>query len=199
MKLSKTILIFALVSLLISVACVANKAAAEVQFGNQNGVVTLVEYFDYNCPICRGYFPVINDLALRNKQLLVVQKVVPALAPSSWFVDRAVLASFMQNKFSQMQNAVVSVRNKETIPPSQIIGIARSVDINIHQFKADMLGKTVNKQLKQNIKEFLTFHQNQIPIVVIYPTNNPSMKTVFIGAQPEAKLQTTINNKRKML
>lgn len=168
-----------------------------VSFGNPKGSITLVEYFDYNCPICRGFFPTIDYLAHKNSDLLVIQKVVPALAPNSQFVDRALLASFMQGKFTQMQRAILSVSNRETIPPAQVIQIAERVGLNLEKLKRGMVSPLVSKQIKSNTKDFINLGQNHIPIVEIYPTEEPREAEILVGQQRISKLQSVINSIRR--
>ena len=172
-------------------------AFAQVSFGNQKGTVTLIEYFDYNCPVCRGYAPTIDALAHKNHNLLVIQRVVPALAPTSSFVDRAVLASYFQGKFAQMQNAILHVSNAETISPKEVAEIARSIGLNLKKLGHDMGSKSINKQIQENLSKWKKFHVRHIPVIVVYPTGHKNLRKEFVGAVPMAHLQTTINQFQK--
>lgn len=169
-------------------------AQAEISFGNFNGSIILVEYFDYNCPVCRHYVAVINSLAKNNPELKIMQRVVPLLAPTSVLVDSAVLASYLQNKFPEMQWAVLQVKNTEIIAPEEITSIAKQLGINMEKLENDMNSNVVRKQLLDNLENYRALNQTKIPIVVIYAAQNPQKdKKIFIGAYPTGVLQNTIN------
>src|SRR5688572_28719736 len=42
--------------------------------GNPNGDVTIIEFFDYNCPYCRKAVPVINEAIKADNELRIVFK-----------------------------------------------------------------------------------------------------------------------------
>ncbi|MDH3737694.1 MAG: thioredoxin domain-containing protein, partial [Alphaproteobacteria bacterium] len=51
--------------------------------GNANGDVTLVEFFDYNCPYCRELLTTLADLQEANPRLRIVYKEFPILSDNS--------------------------------------------------------------------------------------------------------------------
>lgn len=51
--------------------------------GNPNGDVTLVEYFDYNCPYCKQAVPDMENLMNTDPNLRVVMKEFPILSQES--------------------------------------------------------------------------------------------------------------------
>jgi protein-disulfide isomerase len=156
-------------------------AQAEISFGNLKGNVMLIEYFSYNCPICRKYMPLINYLAKQNSNLEVIQRVVPIAIPALRVVDKAVLASFLQNKFPQF------------ISPQEVFTLAKKVNLDIEQLLIDMKKSIIRKQLMQNLKGFAKTHQIRVPVFVIYNKNKPKKKVLMVGAQPLRKLQHAIN------
>lgn len=170
---------------------------AEVSFGNSKGSIVLVEYFDYNCPVCRAYMPTIQLLVHQNRNLKIIQRVIPVFGQSSQIVDRAVLASFFQGKFVRMQKAILSVKDRETIPAKQVIYIAKSLNINLEKLYRDMNSSQIKQQLVSNIKHFEKTHQNRVPVVVLYNKNNQKQRLVFVGAQSITTLQRAINSLQK--
>ena len=56
--------------------------------GNPEGDVSLVEFFDYNCPYCRKAEPVLAELAAGDRGLRIVFKEFPILGPGSEFAAR---------------------------------------------------------------------------------------------------------------
>src|SRR6516165_8064917 len=49
--------------------------------GNRDGDVTLVEFFDYNCPSCRQMVPLMTQAESADSQLRVVYKQLTIIAP----------------------------------------------------------------------------------------------------------------------
>ncbi len=57
--------------------------------GNPGGDVTLVEFFDYNCPYCRQMVPVMVEAQKIDPKLRIVYKEFPILGPNSLFAAKA--------------------------------------------------------------------------------------------------------------
>src|ERR1700746_2787857 len=65
--------------------------------GDPDGKVTVVEFFDYNCPYCRAAGPMVTELLQKKPDVRIVYKDFPTLAPSSRFAARATLAARRQS------------------------------------------------------------------------------------------------------
>jgi protein-disulfide isomerase len=60
--------------------------------GPEDAKVTVVEFFDYHCGYCKRMFPVIKKLLAENKDVRVIFKELPILAPDSREASKAALA-----------------------------------------------------------------------------------------------------------
>ncbi|HKG99934.1 MAG TPA: thioredoxin domain-containing protein, partial [Bradyrhizobium sp.] len=69
--------------------------------GNINGDVTIVEYFDYQCPYCRKVEPELRQVVQDDGKVRLVLKDWPVLGPVSVIAARMALASKYQDKFLQ--------------------------------------------------------------------------------------------------
>ena len=49
--------------------------------GNPDGDVTVVEFFDYNCPYCKKVFPTVTKLLKADGNIRYVFKEFPILGP----------------------------------------------------------------------------------------------------------------------
>ena len=74
--------------------------------GNPDADVTLVEFYDYNCGYCRAALPTIEKLVAQDRNLRVVFRELPVLAPSSRIAARAALAAAKQGKFKAFHDAL---------------------------------------------------------------------------------------------
>jgi len=61
--------------------------------GNPDGDVTIVSFFDYNCPFCKGDYPVLKDVVQRDGNVRLLKKDRPILTEASRHASRLVLAS----------------------------------------------------------------------------------------------------------
>lgn len=61
--------------------------------GNPNGDVTLVEYFDYQCPYCKAQFPDIEAMVRQDGNIRLVMKDWPIFGPASLYASRLALAA----------------------------------------------------------------------------------------------------------
>jgi protein-disulfide isomerase len=78
--------------------------------GNLNGDVTLVEFFDYNCPYGRQVAPVVAEAQQADSQLRVVYKEFPILGPNSTVAAKAALAAHKQGKYVEFHRALYQLR-----------------------------------------------------------------------------------------
>ena len=70
-------------------------------FGNLDGSVTLVEFFDYNCGYCRRAAPEVKAVLEASKDVRIIYREFPILGPGSEVAARASLASRNQGKYQQ--------------------------------------------------------------------------------------------------
>src|SRR5258708_7864406 len=69
--------------------------------GNVDGDITIVEYFDYQCPYCRKIDPEIRQVVQDDGKVRLVLKDWPVLGPVSVIAARMALASKFQGKYLQ--------------------------------------------------------------------------------------------------
>ncbi len=66
--------------------------------GNPEGDITVVEFFDYNCPYCKRAMPEVDALLAEDGNIRLVMREWPILSDGSAFAARAALASRKQGK-----------------------------------------------------------------------------------------------------
>lgn len=74
--------------------------------------VTIVEYFDYQCPYCRKLHPALTQLLANDKKVRVVYRVWPIFGAPSVTAAKAVLASQYQGKYAAFDNALWQIQGK---------------------------------------------------------------------------------------
>jgi len=104
--------------------------------GARNPDLTIVEYFDYNCPYCKIVVPTFKQLLAEDKKLAIVYKDWPVLGESSAYAARCALAAGWQNKYFIAHDALLS--GPRLTGNDQIEAILRGVGVDLDQLKKDM-------------------------------------------------------------
>ncbi len=84
------------------------KDASTAVLGVANPEITVVEYFDYNCPYCRKLAPSIQALVDADHTVAVLFKEWPIFGGVSVYAARAALASQWQGKYLMAHDALIS-------------------------------------------------------------------------------------------
>src|SRR6185369_13777098 len=75
--------------------------------GNPNGDLTIVEWFDYQCPYCKKTAPVLAKVVKQDGKVRLVHKDWPILGPVSVYASRMVQATRFQNKYEAAHQALI--------------------------------------------------------------------------------------------
>src|SRR5450631_856251 len=84
--------------------------------GNADGDITIVEYFDYQCPYCRKIEPELRQVVQDDGKVRLVWKDWPILGPVSVIAARMALACKFQDKYRQAHDALIGVSSRLTEP-----------------------------------------------------------------------------------
>jgi protein-disulfide isomerase len=118
--------------------------------GNPAGDVTLVEFFDYNCPYCRRVASTVVELEASDPDLRLVYKELPILGPGSQFAARAAPASRKQGKYVRFHNALMQAA--EQVTGQSVMEIARTVGLDIEQLETDMQDPAIQEAIGRNLR-----------------------------------------------
>jgi len=133
--------------------------------GNPNGDVTLVEFFDYNCPYCRQVAPVVTKAQQADSQLRVVYKEFPILGPNSTVATKAALAAHKQGKYIELHRALYQLRG--TVDESKAMEAAAAVGLDVERLKTDMEDPKIQASIQNNIALAQVLRINGTPGFVI--------------------------------
>ena len=76
-----------------------------IVLANPDGDVTVVEFFDYNCPYCRRVMPQVDALVEQDANVRLVYREWPILGEGSVFAARAALAARWASAFCRLRAA----------------------------------------------------------------------------------------------
>jgi protein-disulfide isomerase len=102
--------------------------------------VTVVEFFDYRCPVCRQVEPFLRAL-IRNDPGLRV------LGAASVYAAQVALAAYKQGKYEQFHDAVVA--KKSNFDEATIIKLAEEAALDLDRVKTDMNSPEVDAEIKR--------------------------------------------------
>lgn len=117
-------------------------------FSFGDGKVTVVEFFDYNCPYCGKAFEELGDLAKEDKDVRLVLIEFPILSKESLIASQAAIAASKQDKYWEYHQALMKHRGRKT--EEVIFGTAKEVGLDIDKLKADMKAPEVEEIIKKN-------------------------------------------------
>lgn len=98
--------------------------------GNPNGDITIVEYFDYNCPYCRKIAPELSQVVQDDGKVRLVLKDWPILGPVSVVASRMALACKYQDKYIAAHDALIGVASRLTEARIRELLAAAGIDVD---------------------------------------------------------------------
>jgi protein-disulfide isomerase len=98
--------------------------------GNPDGDITIVEWFDYNCPYCRKIEPELRQVVQDDGKVRLVLKDWPILGDVSKVAARMALAAKYQGKFLPAHEAMIGVSSRLTEPRIRELLAGAGVDMD---------------------------------------------------------------------
>src|SRR6201986_87994 len=108
-------------------------------FGNSNGDITIVEWFDFNCPYFPRLEPELRQVVQDDGKVRLVLKDWPILGPVSVVAARMALACKFQDKYNAAHDALIGVSSKLTEP--RIGELLAGAGIDVDRAKRDLADK----------------------------------------------------------
>ena len=118
--------------------------------GNPEGDVTVVEFFDYNCPYCRRAVPVIDAVLAADPDVRIVMREWPILGEASVFAARAALASRAQGLYPEFHAALMALDGRAE--EAAVLQAAREVGLDLDRLKADMTDPSILEHFETSMR-----------------------------------------------
>ena len=119
-------------------------------FGNLDGSVTLVEFFDYNCGYCRRAAPEVKAVLETSKDVRIVYREFPILGPGSEIAARASLAARNQGQYQQFYEAMMALNGQAF--EASVMEVAGDVGLDLEVLKTDMQSDLVNDHIAASLR-----------------------------------------------
>jgi protein-disulfide isomerase len=146
--------------------------------GNAAGDITIVEYFDYQCPYCRKVEPELGQVVQDDGKVRWVKKDWPILGPVSVFATRMAMASKYQDKYKQAHEALIGVNSKLT--ESRIGELLAGAGIDLDRANRDLAanGKAIDAILARNNDQATAFGFRGTPSFIVGKFRVPGVLTM---------------------
>ena len=146
--------------------------------GNPDGDVTIVEYYDYNCPYCRKVAPEISQVVQDDGKVRLVLKDWPILGPVSVTAARMALASKYQDKFLQAHEALIGVSSKLTEPRIRELLAGAGIDLDRLARDLDTNAKAIDAIIARNGDQAKAFGFRGTPSFIVGKFRVPGVLTM---------------------
>ena len=153
--------------------------------GNPKGSVTVVEYFDYQCPYCKSSHAALKKVVAADGDVRLVLKDWPILGDASVFAAQAVLGAAQIGHYEPAMEALMKTRGR--LSQTQVEKALAGVGLTM-----EMLSAAVNENnskisalLDRNYSQALSFNFVGTPSFVIG-------KDVYPGVLSEKALKDAI-------
>ena len=135
--------------------------------GNPNGDISIVEWYDYNCPYCRKVAPELRQVVEDDGKVRLVLKDWPILGEVSKLSARLVLAAKFQDKFLPAHEALIGVSSRLTEPRVRELLSGAGVDMDRLNKDLAANGKTIDAILARNNDQALAFEFRGTPSFIV--------------------------------
>jgi protein-disulfide isomerase len=166
-------------------------AKHNVPFGNPNGDVTLIEFFDYNCGFCKRALGDLQKMVGEDKNLRVIVKDFPVLGQGS--VEAATIALALKqqvtpDKYWSFHQKLLSSRGQ--VGRQQALDAAKETGADMARLQKDMESPVVRGAIEENIQVADSLGLTGTPSYVIG-------EEIVVGAVGFAELKGRVDNIRK--
>src|ERR1700726_2371513 len=146
--------------------------------GNIDGDITIVEYFDYQCPYCRKLEPELRQVVQDDGKVRLVLKDWPVLGPVSVIAARMALASKFQDKYIQAHEALIGVNSKLTEPRMRELLAGAGIDVD--RLDRDLVtnAKAIDAILARNSDQATAFGFKGTPSFIVGKFRVPGILTM---------------------
>jgi protein-disulfide isomerase len=146
--------------------------------GNVNGDITIVEYFDYQCPYCRKVEPELRQVVQDDGKVRLVLKDWPVLGPVSVAASRMALASKYQDKYLRAHEALIGVNSRLTEP--RIRDLLSEAGIDVDRAARDLAAnaRQIDAILARNKDQAVAFGFHGTPSFIVGKFRVPGVLTM---------------------
>ena len=136
--------------------------------GAKDADVTIVEFFDYNCPFCKKTAPELQKLLHVDPKVRIVYKEWPIFGDVSEYAARSALAANWQGKFLTAHDSLIGTAH-DLDETAQVDAILKGVGVDLTQLARDRTAHAteITAVLSRNAQEAEALGFRGTPGIVI--------------------------------
>lgn len=123
--------------------------------GNPDGDVTIVSFFDYNCPFCKGDYPVLKDVEQRDGNVRLIKKDRPVLTEASRHASRLVLASAGTTDYEAGMDAIMLTQGRLSVEEVDAALATAGLDVGAMSSRYDQNREHIEALFDRNNRQAL--------------------------------------------
>ncbi|MDQ8730031.1 DsbA family protein [Bradyrhizobium sp. LHD-71] len=145
--------------------------------GNLAGDVTIVEYFDYQCPHCKRIAPILADVVKEDGRIRLVLKDWPIFGELSVQSARLVLGAKFQGKFHDAYYALMGTSGKLT--EARLMETLKQAGVSLEELHGalETHDEKLKSILKRNSAQAEAFGFNGTPSFIVGTFRVPGVPT----------------------
>ena len=164
--------------------------------GNPKGDLTIVEFFDYQCPYCKKVMPELAQLAKEDGNIRLVLKDWPVFGDVSVAAAKLVLAAKYQNKYTEAHQALIGASTKLT--EASIHDLLTAAGVDVARATADLQTnqKAIGDLLKRNSDQAEAFGFQGTPGFIVGTFRVPGVLEMSVFKQVVADARAAAKKHR---
>lgn len=136
--------------------------------GDNNAIIELVEYGDYQCPHCGRAYPIVRRLQdkLGNKMKFVFRNFPLAkIHPEATMAAVSTEAAALQGRYWEMHDKIFE--NQEQLHRSDLLHYALTLELNMAKFEEDMARPELTQKVESDFESDIRSGVNATPTFFI--------------------------------
>ena len=136
--------------------------------GAAHADVTIIEYFDYNCPVCRRVEPDLHRLLAQDPKVRWVHKDWPVFGEVSQYAAFCAFAAARLGKYQVAHDALIGSR-QDLDSPEDVRATLRAAGLDVAAIDADVArhSKEYADVLERNAREAVTLGLRGTPGLIV--------------------------------
>ncbi len=165
--------------------------------GNPKGNLTVVEYFDYQCPYCKKMAPELAQLVRQDGNIRLVLKDWPVFGVISTSAAEMALAAKYQNKYAEAHDALIGADTKLTEASISELLAKAGVDVAVATADLQTHQKSIEDLLARNDAQAEAFGFDGTPGFIVGTFRVPGVVDMKVFKQIVADARALAKKKHK--
>lgn len=152
--------------------------------GNTNAPLTIIEFLDFNCPVCKASYPTVREMTNRfGDRINFIVRHYPVIAETSPYLALASECAHEQGKFWNLHDRL----HQSDDPNGQLSALARQAGLNMTQFDRCVDEERYMPQVQADLEAARAIGARGTPTFVIngHKVDGGIPRDIFLGAVEE--------------